>query len=516
MGTRRICDIPLNRVEGDLEIRVAVEDGRIVDAWSAGTLYRGFENMLTGRAALDALVITPRICGICTTTHLNAAAKCLDALSGVVPPDNGLRVRNIALLAEHAQSDVRQAILMFMVDFVNPAYAGQALFDRARARFEPLKGSSSIEAIRETKRLIEVIAILGGQWPHSSFMVPGGVTNLPNTAELTACRAIAGRFRRWYEKQVLGCTLERWRAVDSLAALDLWLEESPAHADSDLGWLLRLGRAAGLDALGAGCGNFLSYGLADMPADTAVAAHGSGGGSLFPAGFLRGGQADAFDQAQVAESIGASRYEGYEGLRHPLEGMTRPLPAVDDGVRYSYSKAPRYAGAAAETGPLAEALVGGEALFKDWIGRRGASALARQVARLARPAQLLPVIDTWLAELIGCHDEPFIVNPREKPDGEGCGLINAARGALGHWARVQRGRIVNYQIITPTAWNGSPRDGDGVRGPWEQALVGTPIRDEGNPVEAGHVIRSFDPCLVCTVHAFDRRGRTTRLRIGGR
>lgn len=112
MGERILCNLPLNRTEGDLEIRVAVEDGRIVEAFSAGTLYRGFENLLVGRAALDALVITPRICGICTTTHLNAAAKCLDAVAGIVPPDNGIRIRNLALLLEHIQSDVRQTVLM--------------------------------------------------------------------------------------------------------------------------------------------------------------------------------------------------------------------------------------------------------------------------------------------------------------------------------------------------------------------------------------------------------------------
>jgi len=513
MGERRICDIPMNRVEGDLEIRVAVEDGRIVDAWSSGTLYRGFENMLTGRAALDALVITPRICGICTTTHLYSAAKCLDVIAGVAPPDNAIRLRNVAKLVETVQSDLRQAILMFMVDFANPVYGSHPLYGTACSRFAPLRGSSAIETIRETKRIIEIIAIIGGQWPHSSFMVPGGVTNLPRVGELATCRVLIQRFRQWYGRQILGCSLERWRAVDSVAALDAWLAEAPAHADGDLGWLVRLGRACGLDAMGGGYRRFLSYGVADLPLETA--ADDGLAGRSFVAGVSGGGAMTPLDQARIGESIGASHFEGYEGLRHPFDGLTRPLPPEPPGGRrYSYAKAPRYDGEPAETGPLAEAVVAGEPLFADWVARHGANALAREVARLARPARLLTLIDAWLAELIERHDDPFIVNAPKKIDGEGYGLVNAARGALGHWSRVQRGTIAGYQIVTPTAWNGSPRDDKGVRGPWEEALIGVPVRDEGNPVEAGHVIRSFDPCLVCTVHAFDRGGRTGGLRIG--
>lgn len=507
MTERIVCDIPLNRVEGDLEIRVAIEDGRIGDAWSSGTLYRGFENMLTGRAALDALVITPRICGICTTTHLNAAAKALDAIAGITPPANGIRLRNVARLAESVQSDLRQTMLMFLVDFCNPAYAGEPWYAEACARYAPLKGSSALETIRESKRIVELIAVIGGQWPHSSFMVPGGVTNLPSIAELNTCRTIADRCRRWYERQVLGCSLERWAAVDSVAALDAWLAESPAHGQGDLGWLLRLGRAAGLDRLGAGCGRFLSYGVAD-------AVDGMDGAKAFAAGIAEGGAVTAFDQAQVAESIAASHYEGYVGLRHPFQGLTAPLPPRSEGSKYSYAKAPRYGGRPYETGPLAEAVVAGEPLFADWIGRRGADTLVRQLARLSRPARLLPLIHAWLSELIAGRDEPFLVNPTARLEGEGFGLVNAARGALGHWLRVEAGRIAHYQIVTPTAWNGSPRDDAGVAGPWEQALIGTPVRDASNPIEAGHVIRSFDPCLVCTVHAFDQGRSAARLPLG--
>ena len=80
-------------------------------------------------------------------------------------------------------------------------------------------------------------------------------------------------------------------------------------------------------------------------------------------------------------------------------------------------------------------------------------------------------------------------------------MVEAARGSLGHWLRTRGGRIQNYQIIAPTTWNFSPRDRDGIPGALEQALVGAPVRDgEREPVAVQHVVRSFDPCMVCTVH----------------
>jgi hydrogenase large subunit len=81
--------------------------------------------------------------------------------------------------------------------------------------------------------------------------------------------------------------------------------------------------------------------------------------------------------------------------------------------------------------------------------------------------------------------------------------LEAPRGALGHWVKIKDAKIEKYQIITPTAWNASPRDANGLRGPLEEAIVGTEIKDLDNPIEVDHIIRSFDPCLVCTVHAID-------------
>ena len=108
-------------------------------------------------------------------------------------------------------------------------------------------------------------------------------------------------------------------------------------------------------------------------------------------------------------------------------------------------------------------------------------------------------MEQWLAETVRCQEE-FYQDHRKKENGQGYGLLEAPRGALGHWVKIKDARIQKYQIITPTAWNASPRDAGGHRGPCEEAIVGTQIRNLENPVEVDHIIRSFDPCLVCTVH----------------
>ncbi len=515
MAQNKVIKVPLNRVEGDLEVRVEVKDGIVVDAWSAGMMYRGFENILVGRAPLDSLVITPRICGICTTAHLSAAAVALDRLAAAEVPDDARRLRNIAQMVEYIQSDVRHAFLLFAPDFANPAYQKQPLFEEAVARYTPFQGRLSREAIQVSKKALEIIAILGGQWPHSSFMMPGGVVSRPGPSELLQCAAQLAAYRRWYEEQVLGCSLERWAEVQSAADLEAWLEQDAAHFNSEMGFFLRFGRAIGLDQPVSGTNHFISYGNLEMPAQTAVRPLGADAAQFLPAGFASGPQVEAFDQQHVVEHSAYSWFEGEEGGLHPFNGSTRPYASGQEGKRYSWSKAPRYRGQPAETGPLAEMIVSGQPLFVDLLRQRGATILLRQLARLARPARMLPAMETWLNEMAASASKPgaYYIKPRPIESGEAFGLVEASRGALGHWVKVKEGEITHYQIITPTAWNGSPRDVDGRRGPWEEALIGTPVRDPENPVEIGHVIRSFDACLVCTVHTLDaRQGRRTPLK----
>lgn len=489
--------IPVNRVEGDLEISARIEDGVVTEAHAIGTMFRGFERLMMGRAPLDSLVLTPRICGICSTSHLLAATLALESISGQTPPQGAIAIRNFALAAEQLQSDLRHGYLMFCTDFSNPAYKGHSLYESAVKRFRPLHGTSTVEAIAETKRVVEMIAILAGQWPHSSFIVPGGIASLPKPSDIRMCRSLLRNFATWYEKRVLGCSLDQFAEIDSGAELNFWLQESLTHFNSDLGLFVRFCQEAGIELLGRGPASFIGYG--GYPGC-------DGDGPALNGGFIRGGEPEPFAVGEVTEHLFASRFSGDTMGAPPLSHRSDPAPPGNPD-KYSFIKAPRYQGHAAETGALADALFDKDPLFTDLIAYRGVNAMIRELARLTRPVRQIPLMMAWLDEAERSRD--YYQRPAPQQDGCGIGLLQAARGALGHWVEIEGGKIAGYQVITPTAWNASPRDELGQLGPIEQALIGAPVKDPQNPVELGHIIRSFDPCLTCAVHTFDGRGTPT-------
>jgi Ni,Fe-hydrogenase I large subunit len=495
--------IPLNRVEGDLEIQLEIEDDVVCDARSVGTMYRGIENLMTGRGPMDSLVITPRICGICTTSHLNAAAKALDMAYGVQVPDNAQRLRNVTLLVEQLQNDIRHAVFLFMPDLTHPRYAGQPLYAEAMRRYQVLKGEATRQAVVETQKLIEIIAILGGQWPHSSFMVPGGVVSVPTVSDIVHCRHILRNFRKWYEQRILGCTLDVWNSIDSWQALKTWLVQAPNHYNGEVGFFIRYGLDLKLESLGRGQDTFLSFGGPDAPPPVQPEPGGEPYRAV-EAGFFSSEGLAVLDPALIAEDITSSFFKDDIACRHPYEGRTVTDDADPHERQYTWAKAPRYDGRPAECGPLAEMLAAGRPLFAERVRAWGGNVLLRQLARMVRPAVILPAIDQWLAAMTVCKSA-FFEDYAKRVTSRGYGLVSAPRGALGHWLTIQDGVVANYQVITPTAWNASPRDAQGVRGPWEEAMVGTTVQNIRHPLEVEHIVRSFDPCLVCTVHAIKTR-----------
>src|SRR6188768_2308713 len=145
---RRVIRMELNRVEGDMEVRLELEGRTVTDAWCVGMMFRGFEQILVGRDPADALVIAPRICGICSTSQLYAATTALEVAYQAPVPPNAIRVRNLCLMAESVMNDARHSFLMFAPDFCNQAYRGHELYGQVVRAFEPpFKGEVARQAV---------------------------------------------------------------------------------------------------------------------------------------------------------------------------------------------------------------------------------------------------------------------------------------------------------------------------------------------------------------------------------
>ena len=175
------------------------------------------------------------------------------------------------------------------------------------------------------------------------------------------------------------------------------------------------------------------------------------------------------------------------------------MPDINVKEAYSWCKAPRLNEQVVEVGALARQQVNGHPLIRALVEETGANVRNRVIARLLEIALVLVEMENWCRHLK--PKESFCQHGDMPESAQGYGLVEAARGSLGHWLTIKQGRIENYQIIAPTTWNFSPRDSHGTPGALEQALINAPVRKgEKDPVSVQHIVRSFDPCMVCTVH----------------
>ncbi|CZF78837.1 Periplasmic [NiFeSe] hydrogenase large subunit [Grimontia celer] len=492
---QKTLNIDLNRVEGDLEFELDVEDGKVIDARCIGVMYRGFEQIMIGRTPRDAAVITPRVCGICGTAHLYAATLALEQIWNVKVPPNATYIRNLCLLTEGIQNDIRQSFLMFLVDFCHDAYRSHPLYQDIMTAFEPFKGRHHLGALEQSRDAVGIIALFGGQWPHSSYMLPGGVVGKPSIRKVIESRDIINKLIRWYESAVIGDSLENWMAESSADTFLASLDNNQSRSQSALGLFTRFSRSIGLHNTGFGTGNMLSFGAVSDPLNPGNYAMSSG---VYDAA---SGEIQPLDQSLIEEHVRYSWFRQYQGGRHPHKGETIP-DYQSESDRYTWAKAPRYNGNVMQTGPMAELIIGGDPLVAAFHQKEGASTWLRQFSRLRRIGYSLIQMKQTVEALSQNVNGDFFLppNPEDEIDGKGFGMIQAARGGLGHWISIKDGVIDRYQIITPTAWNASPRDSHGQHGHWEQSVIGLPVEDVENPLMVGHVIRSHDPCLVCTVH----------------
>ncbi len=476
---------PFNRVEGDLEVQLEIQDNRVAEAWVVSPLYRGYEQILQGRDPLDALVYVPRICGICSVAQSAASARALADLIGLTPPPNGERAINLILAGENVADHLTHFYLFFMPDFARTVYRDQPWFEGTEQRFKALQGTASKEVLGPRTEFMHLQGLLAGKWPHTLAIQPGGSTRPVTEGERTRLLGLLFAFRDFLQRTLFGDSLEQIIALDSAEALQHW-HHSASPETGDLRRFLHIAEALELHTLGRANDRFMSYG-----------AYASAQGALFTQGVWRDGRVEALDTDNIREDLSHSWMQMKREPRHPFDGVT--LPDTDLGEGYTWCKAPRLDGQVVEVGALARQLVDGHPLIRDLVARSGGNVRNRVIARLLEIARVTLAMEQWARDLK--PGEPFHHTASMPDEAQGYGLVEAARGSLGHWLKVKRGRIHNYQIIAPTTWNFSPRDQNEQPGALEQALRNAPVRDgETEPVAVQHIVRSFDPCMVCTVH----------------
>jgi len=514
MGT--IVIDPITRIEGHLKVETVVDGGEVKEAKCSGMLFRGFEKILQGRDPRDAQIITERICGVCNHCHTTASTLCLDSAFGIADkiPDNGRIMRNLTMGFHQVQDHILHFYHLAALDYVDvakvAAYEGndralnsiKAFISRGElAPFVPrYEGdyrfpaevdqdlvSHYVQALEMRRKGHEATAILAGKLPHACAVTPGGMTEIPTIDKIVTLLARARELREFVEHVYV---------PDVIKVAETYSEYF---------------------GIGRGCGNFLAYGVYDLDgADpdytnrARLFAQGSTSVDL---------KHQPLDLDQINEWVKYSWYEDETSGRHPSKGETKPMARKENG--YSWIKAPRYRGEAYEVGPLARVAVGyaaGDPAIKEMVdsvlahfkASPGAlfSVLGRHAARALCALHIAKNCEQWLLELK--PDEPVYVDYTIPEEGAGVGIVDAARGALGHWIVIKDHKIEKYQCVVPTTWNASPMDDKGNHGPIEQALVGTKVKDEENPFEIVRIVRSFDPCIACAVHLLNHKGRELR------
>jgi hydrogenase large subunit len=565
MANRIVID-PVTRIEGHLRIEAALDsENTITEAYSAGTMVRGIENILKKRDPREAWAFAQRICGVCTTVHAIASIRAVEDALGIKIPKAANLMRNMIVAQQFIHDHVMHFYILHALDFVDvvsslkadpkkvsdiqqaisgwpnssPAYfaevqkkvktivdSGQlSLFSHGYwghpayqlpPEINLLGVAHYLECLDWQSQVTKIHTIFGGKNPHPNFVV-GGV---PLPIDMNSDQALNAA-----ALSVIADSIQKMKSfVDQVYLPDL-LAIAPYYLD--------------YAAIGEGLGNFLTWG--EFPEGNLNELDRL----IFPRGVIINRNLkqvitpDPRDAAKMKEFVTHSWYKYRQGDStglFPWEGetafnFTGPKPPFDylevEG-KYSWLKSPRWNELPMEVGPLARVLILYATGHEETVGLVNSvletlkaplsavfSTLGRTAARAIETKVIAGLLqkfyDELIAEIKAGRTETF--NGEKWEPGSwpkkamGFGYTEAPRGALGHWVVIENKKIKNYQVVVPTTWNASPRDHKNQPGAYEASLVGTRLARPEEPLEILRTIHSFDPCLACAVHLIDARGQ---------
>ncbi|MCP4751294.1 MAG: nickel-dependent hydrogenase large subunit [Proteobacteria bacterium] len=550
---------PITRIEGHLKIDIEVSKGKVVDAWSSGTMFRGIELILQGRDPREAWLFTQRFCGVCTTVHAIASVRAVENALDMEIPLNAQLIRNLIISAHSLHDHIVHFFHLSALDWVdvtlalkadpkstaklaqslspwhkNTEHELKAVKDKVKSivasgqlgifsngywgheamKLPPdvnlLAVAHYLQALEYQRKINDCVGLLGGKTPHIQNLAVGGVANAINLDDQTALNMTTLlRVKHLFDE--VRDFINQVYLIDVCAVGSFYLD-----------WA----------GYGSGVKNYLA--VPEFPEDTKGTQFAMPGGTIMNGNLktVKGISSfnDPYFEKNVKESIARSWYDG-DWTKHPYDESTEPkYTGYDPNGNYSFVKAPRFTDKPMQVGPLAQVLTAyalGDKRTQKYVGlavdtikavskQRSIpltalhSTIGRHAARAIRCAVINEMaLDHWhmLVENLSKGDTEYFNKPVfPKGTVQGFGFHEAPRGALSHWVVIEDGKIKNYQCVVPSTWNAGPRDGKGQKGPYEASLIGNPIADSKRPLEALRTIHSFDPCLACAIHAFDPDG----------
>jgi len=547
---------PFRRIGGGIALHCSVdlEERRVRDVASMATMFRGYESLLLKRDLSQAGLISSTASGICGGVHAATSAQCLEMALGIEPPPLGIVARNLLLSCQYLNDNPMHLFILSGPDYseetvrtTNPEIWAKA--ENAPAAYSSVHGHTTIGAImrdlnrpagalfREALDMMRLAraayAVLGGKYPHSESIVPGGVTLNLTEEQLDAFVAKLAPFVDYAKR----CARIWDDVFDFLYTCDARFRElgrAPAN-------MIDFGQWDHEDVYDGTYENCDAWGEMRWSTPGAVI-----GGELVTSRLseLNSGMEEFVDHAYYDPWSGHGHRADPLGNalspRHPWNKAIHRNPARNSGPRpYSWATALAWNRNLFEVGAYARLYI--SALARKlpqsrFVESTGAS-LVFHVPEGALPAARLEwrVPEIWnafernrarayavafnlmvtleshaRAKALLARGETRMSAPFEIPASGrrfGVGFGGAGRGFLAHWAVLDDGVLSNYQISIPSRINAGPRAPWGELGPCEQAVLNTPVIESNwtapsdfQGIDVIRAIQSFDPCMPCKTH----------------
>jgi NAD-reducing hydrogenase large subunit len=444
---------PVTRLEGHGKITIHLNDqGEVENANFHVTQVRGFEKFSEGRPFYEMPSLMARICGICPVSHLIASAKACEAIMSVRIPHTAAQLRRMLNLAQMVQSHALSFFYLSSPDLL----LGMESDPQMRHIFgvvgaKPELGRAGIALRRFGQHIIE---LLGNKRIHPGWVVPGGVTEPLASAKRDEILAMIPEAYanidlalKWY-KQIAETFAPEIEVFANFASLYMGLineDESIEFTDG----ALRL-----IDARG------------EVIAD--------------------GITANLFSEVigEAVESYSYTKFAYYKPLGYP-EGSYRVGPLARLNIVKSMGT------------PMAD---GELSLFKQ-ISDDGPvqSSFYYHYARLIDILYGIEKIEMILSD-------PLILDKHVRATAgvnrlEGAGQAEAPRGTLHHHYKVDENGLITWaNLVIATGQNNNAMNKGVLQAAKHYVKNGKFTEGILNRVEA--VVRTFDPCLSCSTHAF--------------